>query len=318
MCIQASASVDEELQPLPKAIVECGLFASFENHIQVRMDAELFFFLHELVQNYMHECEKVTGVVAGGGGGGGGKSVATGDGGSKTGKEDKKKESKKGDGKEDDKMKGDAVEKDSNGGLKTAENGESQKSGDAATASKPDGAEGASTSVSSTNAAASSSSSSSAPEDWREFVCKRWHLKPTMSFLTAGVFSEPIEPSVGVDYVLDKLGFKHAKTTIPKWTQRGVMDPMDKLLAVMMTKFIQSLGEKDWTDRVHPVTWTDFRHRCSIIAGCFRLNTHMTQRVLLNLIEFIYFRMMRNGFVLVLYLFFCKNAFDENLLVEIT
>ena len=93
--------------------------------------------------------------------------------------------------------------------------------------------------------ASSTSAASSSPEDWREFVCKTWHLKPTMSFLTAGVFSEPIEPSVGVDYVLDKLGFKHANTTIPKWTQRGVMDPMDKLLSVMMRKFIQSLGEKE-------------------------------------------------------------------------
>lgn len=95
------------------------------------------------------------------------------------------------------------------------------------------------------SASSTSSSNGTSCEDWREFVCKTWHLKPTMSFLTAGVFSEPIEPSVGVDYVLDKLGFKHANTTIPKWTQRGVMDPMDKFLAVMMRKFIQSLGEKE-------------------------------------------------------------------------
>ena len=240
------ASVDDLLRPTesadeppPKAVVECSFYSSFENHIQVRMDAELFFFLHELVINYMHECEKMTG----GSGGGGNKPMQAGD--STADKKDKKKDKqeKKKDkqGKADKKSEGKKEEGDTGGGKKDAvENGGKEENGASAESSaKRDGDQPA------PSASSSSSSNANASEDWREFVCKTWHLKPTMSFLTAGVFSEPIEPSVGVDYVLDKLGFKHANTTIPKWTQRGVMDPMDKFLAVMMRKFIQSLGEKE-------------------------------------------------------------------------
>jgi hypothetical protein len=42
-----------------------------------------------------------------------------------------------------------------------------------------------------------------------------------------------IEP-YGVDYILHKLGFSHARTTIPKWMQRGFMDPLDKILSVLV------------------------------------------------------------------------------------
>lgn len=52
-----------------------------------------------------------------------------------------------------------------------------------------------------------------------------------------------IEP-YGVDYILQKLGFSHARTTIPKWMQRGFMDPLDKILAVLVLRIIALAREE--------------------------------------------------------------------------
>lgn len=52
-----------------------------------------------------------------------------------------------------------------------------------------------------------------------------------------------IDP-VGVDYILQKLGFHHARTTIPKWLQRGVMDPLDKVLSVLIKKLGNALQDE--------------------------------------------------------------------------
>lgn len=57
-----------------------------------------------------------------------------------------------------------------------------------------------------------------------------------------------IEP-YGVDYILQKLGFSHARTTIPKWMQRGFMDPLDKVLSVLMLRMIAIAREEDATRR---------------------------------------------------------------------
>lgn len=51
-----------------------------------------------------------------------------------------------------------------------------------------------------------------------------------------------IEP-YGVDYILQKLGFSHARVTIPKWMQRGAMDPLDKLLSALMENMVNALKE---------------------------------------------------------------------------
>lgn len=76
------------------------------------------------------------------------------------------------------------------------------------------------------------------PLDLREFVCKNWQLEPTVSLISwAGRRIEP----VGVDYILQKLGFEHARTTIPKWLQRGVLDVLDKGLAVSVEKLIVAI-----------------------------------------------------------------------------
>ncbi|XP_036981123.1 transmembrane protein KIAA1109 homolog isoform X1 [Acanthopagrus latus] len=79
--------------------------------------------------------------------------------------------------------------------------------------------------------------------DWREFMCNTWHLEPTLRLISWT--GRKIDP-VGVDYILQKLGFHHARTTIPKWLQRGVMDPLDKVLSVLIKKLGTALqDEKD-------------------------------------------------------------------------
>lgn len=42
-----------------KAKVECSFITEFEDHIFVTVDAELFFFLHDLITSYLKEKEKV-------------------------------------------------------------------------------------------------------------------------------------------------------------------------------------------------------------------------------------------------------------------
>ena len=77
--------------------------------------------------------------------------------------------------------------------------------------------------------------------DWREFECHTWHLEPTVRLISwAGSQIEPY----GVDYILQRLGFNHARTTIPKWLQRGCMDPLDKILSVIVLKAIQVVQEE--------------------------------------------------------------------------
>lgn len=53
-----------------------------------------------------------------------------------------------------------------------------------------------------------------------------------------------LEP-YGVDFILNKLGFSHARTTIPKWLQRGCMDPLDKVLSVLLYRMITAIHEHD-------------------------------------------------------------------------
>ena len=76
--------------------------------------------------------------------------------------------------------------------------------------------------------------------DWRHFECKTWHLEPTVRLLSwAGKSIEPY----GIDYILNKLGFSHARTTIPKWLQRGFMDPLDKVEAFLMFQLLLMVKE---------------------------------------------------------------------------
>ncbi|XP_063956478.1 bridge-like lipid transfer protein family member 1 [Lytechinus pictus] len=81
--------------------------------------------------------------------------------------------------------------------------------------------------------------------DCRLFVCSTWQLEPTIRLLSWG--GKQIEP-VGVDYILQKLGFRHARTTIPKWIQRGAMDPADKLLSLLAKNLLMIILEREKSD----------------------------------------------------------------------
>ena len=39
-----------------------------------------------------------------------------------------------------------------------------------------------------------------------------------------------------VNWLLEMLGFKQARTTVPKWIQRGLMDPLDMIVANALAK----------------------------------------------------------------------------------
>lgn len=65
--------------------------------------------------------------------------------------------------------------------------------------------------------------------------------------------STQIDP-VGADYVLQKLGFSHARVTIPKWVQRGFMDPLDKVLSVLVDKLITALRDQQSSGLVDEAT----------------------------------------------------------------
>ncbi|KAK6639579.1 hypothetical protein RUM43_007852 [Polyplax serrata] len=158
-----------------KAVVDCSFITEFEDHIFVTIDAEAFFFLHDLISSYLKEKEKV--IISAQG---------------------VRCHSPEGEKKRDSVTIEDEKKK------KTFE------SGDVFT------------------------------KDWRTYNCKSWHLEPKVKLWSwAGKSIEPY----GVDYILQKLGFSHARTTIPKWVQRGFMDPLDKILAVLMFQMVTVVRE---------------------------------------------------------------------------
>lgn len=147
----------------PKPSVDCTFVTDFDDHIFVAVDAEAYFFLHELITSYIRERDTPYNKVP---------QTTT----SASPTTDKKR--------------------------------------------KP-----------------SREDSGESLADWRDFFCHTWHLEPTVRLLSwAGKNIEPY----GVDYILQRLGFSQARTTIPKWIQRGAMDPLDKILAVVMYRIIRA------------------------------------------------------------------------------
>lgn len=74
----------------------------------------------------------------------------------------------------------------------------------------------------------------------RKFTCVRWELDPRLTLLSS--VSGEFNPHI--NWLLETLGFKHARTTIPKWLQRGAMDPLDKAMAVALEVLIQLSAKK--------------------------------------------------------------------------
>ncbi|KAG8178566.1 hypothetical protein JTE90_004495 [Oedothorax gibbosus] len=184
----------EHLQPAKpnstggsKPTVDCSFVTEFDDHIFVAVDAEAFFFLHDLITSYIKEKEIVSTF---------GKSHSP----------------------------------DSDRKLKMGDPTESLQ------------------------------------KDWRSYQCHTWHLEPTVRLLSwAGKGIEPY----GVDYILQKLGFAHARVTIPKWMQRGCMDPLDKILAVVMEKMISAVkDDKDDSNGKVRRLHTLYSYWCCILQVC--------------------------------------------------
>ncbi|XP_036340077.1 transmembrane protein KIAA1109 isoform X3 [Rhagoletis pomonella] len=256
--------------PEPKEIkpeVLCSFITEFDDHIFVTVDADAFFFLHDLITSYVKEKEKIIGTQ------------------STRAASPNLSQNLKGQVKT---YVTDEIHKDTNkasfGGMNSASgNGTTsinvssttshQSSMHVVSHSKTDvtaafcvdnrdvttlassltSTAAAVASLTSTTASTVTSESASGGSknenpidlesfvrDWRRFECQTWHLEPTVRLLSwAGKSIEPY----GIDYILNKLGFAHARTTIPKWLQRGFMDPLDKVQALMMLQLLTMVRE---------------------------------------------------------------------------
>lgn len=165
-----TATTPDFMDEKPK--VECSLVTEFQDHIFVAVDAESFFFLHDLIASYVKDTkEKMPGAET-----------------------DNNKES-------------------------------AEKKPKVVRVNEP---------------------TQLLQQDYREFTCTTWHLEPTVRLLSWA--TKNLEP-YGVDYILQKLGFSHARTTIPKWLQRGCMDPLDKVLSMLMFRMIAAIYDHDNANR---------------------------------------------------------------------
>ncbi|XP_053209709.1 bridge-like lipid transfer protein family member 1 [Panonychus citri] len=168
----------------PKPKVDCTFVTDFDDHIFVAVDAEAYFFLHELITSYFKEKQIYFTR-------------------SSTGAQliDKPEQLM-----------------DNKSNLSSNDNKDTPMSSEA-------------------SAGSSSAQSIIYERDFRDFQCQTWHLEPTVRLITwAGKNLEPY----GVDYILQRLGFAQARTTIPKWIQRGAMDPLDKVLSAIMFRVISA------------------------------------------------------------------------------
>ncbi|KAL7044402.1 hypothetical protein ACKWTF_001906 [Chironomus riparius] len=236
----------EHLQPMvpdlktDKPLVECSFITNFEDHLFVTVDADAFFFLHDLITSYLKEKEKVVISQAARSGSpnlSGGVGVQN---------PNSLEVSSTNVGASTLSMASDNISVMSHLGTSG-----SQKNLSAANLSQASSVSNINSSEDLRHAVSSKKISGvtrldkveteiSLSMDWRSFNCKTWHLEPTIRLLSwAG---QQIEP-YGIDFILNKLGFSHARTTIPKWIQRGFMDPLDKLQSLLILQLILMVEE---------------------------------------------------------------------------
>lgn len=82
-----------------------------------------------------------------------------------------------------------------------------------------------------------------APEEshgGRLFECVHWELTPHLRLM--GAVSGQFNPHIS--WLLEKLGFSDAQTTIPKWIQRGAMDPLDMVVATVVELLVKLTASK--------------------------------------------------------------------------
>ncbi|XP_046402633.1 transmembrane protein KIAA1109 isoform X3 [Ischnura elegans] len=209
-----------------KPVVECSFITEFEDHIFVTVDAEAFFFLHDLITSYVREKERVV------------------------------------------------LMSHNNSGMRShSPDPESRRRGGSEMNSSGGGiANHSSIDTSGLTVGSDDETKRKAfdpaemfQKDWRTYICKTWHLEPTVRLLSwAGKSIEPY----GVDYILQKLGFSHARTTIPKWMQRGFMDPLDKVLSMLVIRMVSVArgGDGKEEDGEETSTSKSSLERSSVVA----------------------------------------------------
>lgn len=76
---------------------------------------------------------------------------------------------------------------------------------------------------------------------FRRFVCTSWQLDPHLKLLFWGGGGH-INPHI--NWVLERLGFKDARTTIPKWLQRGLLDPLDLTVSSILKQIVRGVSSE--------------------------------------------------------------------------
>lgn len=67
-----------------------------------------------------------------------------------------------------------------------------------------------------------------------------WELNPHLRLLST--VSGQFNPHIS--WLLEKLGFNDAQITIPKWIQRGAMDPLDKVVSTAVELLVKLTASK--------------------------------------------------------------------------
>uniref|UniRef100_A0A914WS45 Bridge-like lipid transfer protein family member 1 C-terminal domain-containing protein n=1 Tax=Plectus sambesii TaxID=2011161 RepID=A0A914WS45_9BILA len=76
-------------------------------------------------------------------------------------------------------------------------------------------------------------------KDTREFRCETWICEPRIRFIDYMKWNPP-----AIDDILKKLQIFDHRLTIPKWTQRGFLDPCDLLMATIVERVL-ALASKE-------------------------------------------------------------------------
>ncbi|CAH8450206.1 unnamed protein product [Schistosoma rodhaini] len=85
-----------------------------------------------------------------------------------------------------------------------------------------------------------STTSSPMVQDARVYDIIHWSLSPECRWLLATNIGVP-----AFDRLLESIGFRKARATIPKWLQRGVMDHLDKIASILLRGSLELSMDKD-------------------------------------------------------------------------
>lgn len=77
-------------------------------------------------------------------------------------------------------------------------------------------------------------------KDERVYECAHWELEPTLRLMPR--FGNQVEP-LGVDALLKSLGLMQARSTVPKWLQRGLFDNLNEIMHKLIKSYVKILSD---------------------------------------------------------------------------